>query len=110
METSEAKRSFWKQVASFPANFWYANLMEAFERLAFFAVRAITPLYLVASSGQNGLGLDFAEKGLIYMVWAFLQCLIPMVSGGYTDRYGYKKSLTVAVLINIIGYAGMARS
>ncbi|MFH0981658.1 MAG: MFS transporter [Planctomycetota bacterium] len=106
----DKKMSFVAQVRSLPANFWFANSMEMLERLAFFGVRAITPLYLVASTENNGLGLDYKQKGLIYTIWALLQCLIPMVSGGYTDRYGYKKSLGVAFTINIIGYLGMAQS
>jgi len=61
MESTKAKRSFWEQIRSFPANFWYANFMETLERLAFFGVRAIAPMYLVASSGRNGLGLDFCQ-------------------------------------------------
>lgn len=104
------KRSFAAQVGSLSANFWFANIMEILERLAYFGVRAVAPLYLVASAGRNGLGLTYKEKGVIYSVWALLQCLIPMVSGGYTERYGYRKSLAVAFVINIIGYLGMAQS
>ena len=107
---AKEKRSFLQVVANLPANFWYACFMEILERLAFFGVRAIAPLFLVASAGDNGLGLSYKEKGIIYTVWALLQCLIPMVSGGYTDRYGYRKSLAVAFTINIIGYIGMANS
>jgi len=110
MQTEEAKASFLDQVRSFPANFWVACFMEILERLAFFGVRAIAPLYLVASSGQNGLELNFEQKGIIYLVWALLQCLIPMVSGGFTDRYGYRKSLAVAFTINILGYLCMAKA
>jgi len=110
VEQTTKKASFWEQVSGLPANFWVACSMEVLERLAFFGSRAVAPLYLVASSGRNGLDLDYKEKGLIYMVWALLQCLIPMVSGGYTDRYGYRKSLAVAFLINVIGYSGMAMS
>ena len=110
MEATQKKPSFWHQVRSLPANFWYANVLETFERLAFFAVRAIAPLYLVASAGHNGLGLDYGQKGIIYSVWALLQCLVPMVSGGYTERYGYRKSLVVAFIVNILGYIGMAQS
>jgi len=109
-ETAKKKASFFQQVGSLPANFWYANFMEILERLAFFGVRAISGLYLVASAGRNGLGLDYAQKGDIYFWWALLQCLIPMVSGGYTERYGYRKSLAVAFILNIIGYVGMAQS
>jgi dipeptide/tripeptide permease len=104
------KQSFWQVVVNLPANFWYACFMEILERLAFFGVRAIAPLFLVASATENGLGLSYKQKGVIYAVWALLQCLIPMVSGGYTDRYGYRKSLAVAFIINIIGYLGMAQS
>ena len=104
MPASDEKPSFMTQIRGFPANFWVACFMEILERLAFFAVRAIAPLFLVASSGSNGLGLDYAQKGIIYMVWALLQCLIPMVSGGFTDRYGYRRSLGVAFTINILGW------
>jgi len=104
------KQSFMAQVKGLPINFWYANFMEILERLAFFGVRAISALYLVKSAQENGLGLSFDDKGEIYMIWALLQCLVPMVSGGYTERYGYKKSLYVAFTLNIIGYLGMAFS
>ncbi len=111
MEPSAAKKmSFFQQVASLPANFWYANILEMMERLAYFSVAAIRALYVVAATSNNGLGLSYPQKGLIFGIWAFLQCLIPMVSGGYTDRYGYRKSLAVAFTINIVGYVLMALS
>lgn len=106
----QEKMSFVDQVRTLPRNFWFANSMESLERLAFFGARAVAPLYLVASESENGLGLSYTQKGLIFSIWAFLQCIIPMVSGGYTDRYGYKKSLGVAFTINIIGYLLMAWS
>ena len=110
MESVPAKTPFWVQVRSLPANFWYANVMEMFERLAFFSVSAIRALFLVAATSSNGLGLSYTQKGTILSIWAALQCLIPMVSGGYTDRYGYRKSLAVAFTINTLGYLLMAHS
>ncbi|HNQ24897.1 MAG TPA: MFS transporter [Phycisphaerae bacterium] len=110
MPAAERKASFWEQVAGLPANFWFANLMEMFERLAFFGSRAIAPLYLVAESNRNGLGLSYTDKGWIYFWWALIQCIVPMVSGGYTERYGYRRSLAAAFVINAIGYSGMALS
>ncbi|MFA5137835.1 MAG: MFS transporter [Elusimicrobiota bacterium] len=95
------------QVRGMNRNFWVANLIEAGERLAFFGVRAVLPLYMVGTTGSS-LGLSYSEKGVIYMIWALLQCLIPMVSGGYADAYGYKKSMVVAFVINICGYSLMA--
>lgn len=95
------------QVSTMNWNFWVANIMEALERLAFFGVRAVLPLYMVAAKGQ-GIGLSYKEKGLIYMVWAIFQCLIPMVSGGYAEAYGYRRSMYVAFSLNIAGYTAMA--
>ncbi len=112
MENNAADReqSTLSLVVSLPANFWFANLMEILERLAYFGVRAIAPLYLIAQSHENGLGLSYTQKGTIYAWWALIQCLVPMVSGGYTERYGYRKTLAVAFLINIVGYLTMAQS
>ena len=87
--------------------FWLANAQEACERLAYFGIRAVLPLMMV-SVGAGGLGLDMAQKGIIYGVWAFIQCIIPMVSGGFAESFGYKKSLIVAFIINTGGYLLMA--
>ncbi len=96
--------SWGQQVKMLPANFWMANWLEINERLAFFGIRAILPLYMVYSVAENGLELSYTQKGLIYGVWALIQCLVPMVSGAFTDNYGYKKSLYVAYTINFTGY------
>ncbi len=99
-----SKLSAWQQVRSLKPNFWFSNWMEANERLAFFGTRAILPLYMVYAVAEGGLGLSYTEKGVIYSIWALVQCLIPMISGGFTDQYGYKKSLYVAYTINFSGY------
>ncbi len=98
------KKGVIAQLGSLNANFWVVNWLEANERLAFFGIRAILPLYMVYAVAESGLGLSFTEKGIIYFVWALVQTLIPMISGGFTDQYGYKKSLYVAYTINIAGY------
>jgi MFS family permease len=103
-DTVAVKPTVMQQVRGLQSNFWIANWMEAVERLAYFGVRAIAPLYMIASIAQNGLALSYTEKGLIFAIWALVQCLVPMVSGGFTDSYGYKKSLAIAFTINIIGY------
>ncbi len=102
------KASVLTQLRHLKANFWFANWLEANERLAFFGVRAIAPLYMVYAVAEGGLGLSYSEKGLIYTIWALIQCLVPMISGGFTDEYGYKKSLYVAYTINFAGYLTFA--
>lgn len=93
---------------TFPSPFWIANSMELMERMAFFGVRAVLPLYMIASVDQHGLGITYAEKGIIYGIWAAFQCLLPIVSGGFTDNFGYKKSLYTAFTLNTAGYITMA--
>ena len=102
------KLSVMQQIRGLRPNFWFANWMEANERLAYFGIRAILPLYMVYAVAQGGLGLSYGEKGTIYSIWALIQCLVPMVSGGFTDQYGYKKSLYIAFAINILGYLAFA--
>jgi MFS family permease len=102
------KLSPWQQIRRLRPNFWFANWMEANERLAFFGARAILPLYMVYAVAQGGLGLTYTQKGAIFSIWAVVQCLVPMISGGFTDQYGYKKSLYVAYGINILGYLSFA--
>ena len=87
--------------------FWLANAQEACERLAYFGIRAVLPLMMV-SVGTGGLGLSMSEKGWIYGIWALIQCFVPMISGGFSESFGYKKSLIVAFVINTIGYLLMA--
>lgn len=97
-----------QQIRGLKPNYWFANWMEAQERLAFFGARAILPLYMVYAVSQGGMGLTFTQKGTIFSIWAIVQCLVPMISGGFTDQYGYKKSLFVAYTINIFGYLSFA--
>ena len=107
-DTQEGRVPVLQQIREMPWNFWVANGIEAGERLAFFGARAVLPLYMAGE--QSALHLSMTEKGLILGVWALIQCLLPMISGGYTEAYGYKKSLYVAFAINIGGYITMANA
>ena len=54
-----------KQIRGLKPNFWFANWLEANERLAFFGVRAVLPLCMVYAVAQGGMGLGaFPTKGL----------------------------------------------
>ncbi|HEB85228.1 MAG TPA: MFS transporter [Bacteroidetes bacterium] len=106
------KLGFWAQVRSFSSTFWTANLMEMLERLAYFGVRAVVGLYIVDAASNGGLELTHIERGTIFTVWALIQTLLPMFTGGYSDRYGYKVSLLIAFSINAVAYVlmGLAHS
>lgn len=100
------------QLKSFSGVFWTANLMEMMERLAYFGVRAVVGLYIVDAAANGGLELSHDQRGTIFMVWAIIQALLPMFTGGFSDRYGYKKSLYLAFSINAVAYVlmGLANS
>lgn len=102
-----AKLTFWQQMASFPRSFWVANLIELVERFSFYGVRTIAALYIVAKAEDGGLELTNTDKGIFFGTWSLIQCLLPMFTGGFADRYGYRISLMVAFGINIVGYAMM---
>ncbi len=103
-----AKLGFYQQLTSFPAAFWVANVIELVERFSFYGVRVISALYIVEAAEEGGLGLDNTDKGIFFGVWSLIQCLLPMVTGGFSDRYGYRISLMLAYAINMVGYGMMA--
>ncbi|UCF32740.1 MAG: MFS transporter [Phycisphaerales bacterium] len=105
--SSPPKLTFWQQMASFPRSFWVANLIELIERFSFYGVRTIAALYIVGEAEKGGLALSNTDKGVFFGTWSLIQCLLPMFTGGFSDRYGYRVSLMVAFGINIIGYAMM---
>ena len=105
--STPVKLGFFKQMGSFPAAFWVANAIELVERFSFWGIRIIAALYIVTEAERGGLALSNTDKGLFFGTWSLIQCILPMFTGGYADRYGYRVSLMVAFAINIVGYALM---
>ncbi len=102
-----AKPGFFAQMRSFPRAFWVANVIELVERFSFFGVRTIAALYIVGAAEKGGLALSNVDRGIFFGTWSLLQCILPMFTGGFADRYGYRVSLMVAFTINIVGYGTM---
>jgi len=88
--------------------YWLCNVIEMWERLAYYVLRPVAPIYIAQATEPGGLHLTQSTKGWIYAWWAIFQSFLPMVTGGYADRYGYKKTLAFSVTMNIIGYTMMA--
>ncbi len=59
------------------------------ERLAYYGVKAVAALYAVDPVSAGGLGVTMSEFGTILMVWALIQSILPVFTGGLSDRYGY---------------------
>ncbi len=88
--------------------FWMLNIMEMWERLAYYGMRVVVPIYIMQADEPGGLHFTASQKGTIYFLWALMQSLLPMFVGGYADRYGYKKTIAVSITVKIVGYVLMA--
>jgi len=97
-----------EQLRELPRAFWMLNLMEMFERLAYYGVRVVIPIYIAQADEINGLHFTQSQKGFIFMLWALVQTGVPIFSGGFADRYGYKRTIAVSIAIKVVGYLLMA--
>ena len=96
------------QLQGLDNRFWIVNVMEMFERLAYYGVRAVIAIYMVLPQSMGGPEFTHVEKGMIFAHWAFWQSVLPMFTGGLADRYGHKNTIVVAIVIKIAGYILMA--
>jgi POT family proton-dependent oligopeptide transporter len=96
------------QLKSLSPVFWVAGWMELIERFSYYGVRVVLPVFMVAAIGNGGPELTQIQKGSLYAVWAIVQSFVPILSGGFADRYGYKVNIAIATLAKIIGYIIMA--
>ncbi len=92
----------------FASSFWMLNTIEMWERLAYYNLRVMAPIYIMQADDPGGLHLTAANKGTIYAWWAVFQSLLPIVTGGFADRYGYKKVLGFSIVLMMIGYLMIA--
>lgn len=105
-----SKDSFGKQLASFGYVFWMANVIELIERFAYIGLRVGLPVFMVLAIGEGGPQLTQIDKGTIYAVWAVVQCFVPVISGGFADRFGYKICIAVYSFITSTGFLIMGYS
>lgn len=84
---------------NFPRTFWVANLIELFERWAWYGFFMLFANYLTGSSDAGGLEFSQSQKGLLMGVGTGILYFLPVLTGAIADRYGYKKVLYLAFLI-----------
>ncbi len=88
--------------------FWTLNTIEMWERLAYYNLRVMAPIYIMQADNPGGLHLTAADKGSIYAWWAAFQSLLPIVTGGFADRLGYKRTLAGSISMMMGGYLMIA--
>ncbi len=84
----------------FSRTFWVANIIELFERLAYYGSKAVLAVYVAE---QVGLGPEKAGW-LVGSLFNTLLYFLPILAGTVVDRYGFRRSLTACFAIFTLGY------
>ena len=93
--------AFFEQARTgFSRTFWIANIIELFERFAYYGSKAILAVYIAE---QVGLGPGKAGF-LVGSLFNTLLYFLPPLAGTIVDRYGFKKSLLACFSIFSVGY------
>ena len=104
--SAQLKKSF--RLLGFNGTYWMCNAIEMWERLAYNTLRTVAAIYVMQADEPGGLHLTGEDKGWIFLWWFIFQSLFPMVTGGFADRYGYRKTILFSVVVNMTGYVLMA--
>ncbi len=78
--------------SSFPPVFWVANLIEVMERFAYYGIYFGFGIYM------KSLGFSPDQLGWVQFIFLLLSYTIPVISGTFADRFGFKKTLLVAYM------------
>src|SRR5512138_3611979 len=92
---SEAAPNTWR----FPRAFWVANVLELFERAAYYGAFIALAVYLTSV-----VGFTDVEAGWIGASFAGLIYLLPFVTGAISDRIGFRPALILAFALLTAGY------
>jgi len=84
--------------------FWYSNLIELFERWAWYGFYMAFALYLTLSKESGALGFSQVEKGAIIGTGSMLLYFLPLITGALADRLGFRKVLLISFAAYLAGY------
>ncbi|MBI2428612.1 MAG: MFS transporter [Ignavibacteriales bacterium] len=91
-------------LSSFPKVFWTANVMELFERGAYYGMNSVLAVYMTNSMIDGGLGFSEQSVGFLQSLIYACTYVIPILGGALADRYGYRKMLLIAFSFLATGY------
>jgi proton-dependent oligopeptide transporter, POT family len=83
----------------FKSSFWVANIMELFERLAYYGQQIVFMIYM-----RNKLGFTESEAGQLSGIFGGFLYLLPILGGTLADKWGFRKAFNIAFSILAIGY------
>jgi len=94
---SQANAVTWRN--GFTRTYWVANILELFERFAFYGSKAVLAVYLA-----NKIGLGAQAAGSLAGLYSGLIFSLPIIAGTFVDRYGFRKTLMACFGMFCIGY------
>jgi len=81
-----------KSRTPFPPVFWISNCVEIFERFAYYGIYMGFPIYFAT------LGYKTEQLGLIQGLFLLISYIVPVFSGTFADKFGFKKILLISYL------------
>jgi dipeptide/tripeptide permease len=93
--TKPQHQTTWK----FPKAFWTANIVELFERSAYYAVFIAITLYLSRVVGFNDIWAAWISG-----VFSAGMYLLPPFTGAFADKIGFRKAVILAFSLLSVGY------
>ncbi len=84
---------------NFPKAFWTANIVELFERAAYYAVFIAITLYLSRVVGFNDI-----DAGWIGGIFAAGLYFLPPFTGAFADKIGFRNAILLAFALLTLGY------
>ncbi len=82
----------------FNNTFWVANVLELFERLAFYGSKAVLTVYLATKVGLT------EEAGSLAGLFNLVLYSMPVLAGVFVDKFGFRKSLMACFGFFTVGY------
>lgn len=87
---------------SYSKAFWVANVVELFERAAYYGVFIVITLYL-----SRILGFNDVQAATIAGVFSGCLYLLPTFAGALADKIGFRNSMLLAFSLLTLGYLGL---
>jgi dipeptide/tripeptide permease len=88
----------------YPSLFWVANIIELFERYAWYGFYMGFGLFLVGSKETGAMGFSPAEKGIIMGTGSMMLYFLPIITGAIADKIGYKRVLFLSFILYMSGF------
>jgi dipeptide/tripeptide permease len=95
LPTSENAHASW----NFPQAFWTANIVELFERSAYYGTFIAITLYLTRVVGFNDIWSAWISGGFSAGLY-----LLPPFTGALADKIGFRRAIILAFGLLTIGY------